>query len=72
MKKLFTIVALTLAIGLASPLQACAHDGYIFVKNKKTGQSNVYELAYDGWVYRTGNMVLWSGDEGKTWYVVSY
>ena len=35
-------------------------------------QSHVYELAYDGWVYRTGDYILWSGDEGKTWYIIGY
>ena len=72
MKKLFVLAAFFLGLGMAAPQQACAHDGYIYVKNKKTGQAHVYELAYDGWVYRVGNSVLWSGDEGKTWYIIDY
>jgi hypothetical protein len=72
MKKLFAMAAIALGLGIAAPQQACAHDGYILVKNRKTGQSHVYELAYDGWVYRTGDYILWSGDEGKTWYIVGY
>ena len=72
MKKLFAMAAIALGLELAAPQQACAHDGYILVKNRKTGQSHVYELAYDGWVSRSGNMILWSGAEGKTWYIVNY
>ena len=63
MKKLFVLAAFFLGLGMAAPQQACAHDGYIYVKNKKTGQAHVYELAYDGWVYRVGTMS--SGQETR-------
>lgn len=70
--KVLFALAVCAGMTFAIPQKAKASDGYIVVKNTKTGQTHCYELNCGGWVRRVGTYVLWSGDEGKTWYIIDY
>ena len=72
LKKCLMTLALIAGFSFMAPTNTLAHDGYIVVKDKKTGKQHVYELNYDGWVYYVGNYTLISFDEGKTWYIINY
>ena len=67
-------LALTLMLGMtfATPANALASDGFVIVKDRKTGNQYCYELNYGGWVYYVDHYTLFSNDEGRSWYILNY